>query len=98
MTSGQAYLEHVNLTVPDADKTAAMLCTLFGWGIRWQGAAINGGHSVHVGDDDTYLAVYSPAADLRDADINKNRTGHLNHVGIVVSDLAAVETRVRAAG
>lgn len=33
----QATLEHVNLTVPDPDATAAWLCEVFGWHIRWQG-------------------------------------------------------------
>lgn len=29
-----AILEHVNVTVSDPDKTAAMLCDLFGWHVR----------------------------------------------------------------
>ena len=38
MTSGR--LEHTNITVTDPDKSAAMLSELFGWHIRWQGAAM----------------------------------------------------------
>ena len=33
----QAMLEHVNVTVTDPEKTAALLCELFDWRIRWQG-------------------------------------------------------------
>lgn len=98
MSENQATLEHVNFTVPDANETAAMLCKLFDWKIRWQGPALNGGLSIHVGGDDNYLAVYSPAEGARVADINKMRAGHLNHVGIVVNDLAAVEQKVKALG
>ncbi|KPB02963.1 VOC family protein [Ahrensia marina] len=98
MSENQATLEHVNFTVPDANETAAMLCKLFGWKIRWQGPALNGGLSIHVGGDDNYLAVYSPAEGAGVADINKMRAGHLNHVGIVVIDLAAVEKKVKALG
>ena len=29
----------MNITVPDPDATAALLCELFGWHIRWQGPA-----------------------------------------------------------
>ena len=54
-----ARLEHLNVTVRDPDVTAAMLVDLFGWRVRWQGAAIHGGRSVHVGGADSYLAVYA---------------------------------------
>ncbi|WP_018690075.1 VOC family protein [Ahrensia kielensis] len=98
MPTLHASLEHVNFTVPDASETAAMLCKLFGWKIRWQGPATNGGFSVHVGSDTSYLAVYSPAQGAQVADINKARSGHLNHVGIVVDDLKAVEEKVKSMG
>jgi len=95
-----ARLEHVNVTVADADATAAMLCDLFGWHVRWSGAAIHGGRSLHVGGEDDYLAVYSgpgdaPAAAGPSSYVTK---GGLNHIGVVVDDLDAVEARVRARG
>ena len=57
-------LEHVNYTVSDPDGTAKILCELFGWKIRWQGAAISGGHTVHVGEEESYLALYTPPGTL----------------------------------
>ena len=45
-------IEHVNITVPDPKASAAKLCELFGWHVRWQGDALNGGFTVHVGDED----------------------------------------------
>ncbi len=58
-----AQLEHANLTVSDTAATAVWMQRLFGWHIRWQGPAKDGGHSVHVGTDDQYLAYTHRAAD-----------------------------------
>ncbi len=95
-----ARLEHVNITVKDPDATAAMLSDLFGWEVRWRGAAIHGGHTVHVGSAEDYLAVYTGpgGAPQGQADDSYSLRGGLNHVGIVVEDLDAVEAKVRARG
>ncbi|MEM9583205.1 MAG: VOC family protein [Pseudomonadota bacterium] len=91
-------LEHVNITVSDGQATAAMLETLFGWHIRWQGPAINGGHSLHVGTDDDYLAIYTPDSQLTPPPNSYNHSGGLNHIGVVVDDLDAMEAKVKALG
>jgi len=94
-----AMLEHVNITVSEPLRTAAMLEQLFGWKIRWQGPAKNEGYTVHVGSEDTYLAVYSlggkPSANKL---LSYQTKGGLNHVGIVVDDLDATEELVKQAG
>jgi hypothetical protein len=59
-----AHLEHANYTVSDPLKTAAWMEKLFGWHIRWQGAALGGGFTVHVGSDVHYLALYTPAGSI----------------------------------
>ncbi|MEQ9693967.1 VOC family protein [Shimia sp. SDUM112013] len=91
-------LEHVNVTVPDPKASAAILCDLFGWHIRWEGAAIDNGYSVHVGDADSYLALYAPAKPLEAAGNTYTRIGGLNHVGVVVEDIDTVEEKVKRAG
>lgn len=91
-------LEHVNFTVPDPEATANILCRIFGWHIRWKGEAISGGKSVHVGDDDSYLALYAPPTAVDPAPDNYTTVGGLNHVGVVVDDIDAVEARVSAEG
>ncbi len=91
-------LEHVNITIPDAKATAAKLVDLFGWHIRWEGASMDDGYSVHVGDADTYLALYSPVTTLSDAPKRYTQNAALNHVGVVVDDLDRIEARVTAAG
>ncbi len=86
----EAVLEHVNITVSDPARTAALMEKLFGWKVRWQGPAKAGGHSVHVGTQACYLAVYTNGS--------SPPMGRLNHVGVVVDDLGEAERRVIAAG
>lgn len=93
-----ARLEHLNVTVRDPDATAAMLVEIFGWRLRWQGAAIHGGRSVHLGGADSYLAVYAGLGAQVAAGKSYGLRGGLNHIGIVVDDLDAVEARVKAQG
>lgn len=93
-----ARLEHVNFTVTDPDATAQVLCALFDWHLRWAGDAKNGGRSVHVGESETYLALYSPKRPLQTAADSYLSLGGMNHIGLVVKDLDATEQRVIAAG
>lgn len=93
-----ARLEHVNFTASDPDGTARWLCKVFGWHIRWQGSAIHGGRSVHVGSDDSYVAIFHPGKALEPGSFSYGLTGGLNHIGVVVDDLDATEDRVKAAG
>ncbi len=93
-----ASLEHVNVTVADAAQTAEMLCDLFGWRIRWEGDVMMGGHSKHVGNEESYLAIYSPGDPPDAAGSSYAMRGGLNHIGVVVSDLDAVEEKVKARG
>ncbi len=92
-----ATLEHVNITVSDPEKTAAMLGELFGWKVRWSGPAKDGGVTYHVGNDENYIAIYSKGGHASPGD-SYATPGGLNHIGIVVDDLDATEARVKAAG
>ena len=91
-------LEHVNITVRDPDKTAAMLSKLFDWQIRWQGDSIHGGRTLHVGTADQYVAVYSMPKSNVSNTVSYEQIGGLNHLGIRVNDLDATEQRVLSAG
>ncbi|GAB4355157.1 MAG: hypothetical protein Kow0026_14170 [Oricola sp.] len=93
-----AALEHVNITVSDPLGTANRLCELFGWKIRWQGSAKYEGFTVHVGADDSYLAVYAKGTPGDPAAESYFTRGGLNHVGVTVDDLDAVEEKARAMG
>ena len=90
-------IEHVNVTVSDPDRAARLMAALFGWHVRWQGPARSGGRTIHVGSDDHYIALYSGLGVAYTAD--DFAKGHpLNHIGVEVDDLAAIEAKVLAAG
>ena len=93
-----ATLEHVNFTVSDPKRTAELMCDLFGWKIRWQGDAKLGGYTYHVGGDDSYLAIYSSGDTSASEVSNYHQTNGLNHIGVVVDDLDAIEAKVKARG
>ena len=90
-------LEHVNITVGNSDRSAALIEKLFGWTIRWAGPSINGGRTVHIGTDSQYLALYS-APDSDGAPLAWAKGKPLNHVAVEVDDLDAMERRVLEAG
>ena len=92
-----ARIEHVNVTVRDPDRVAALMQRLFGWRIRWEGPSRDGGRSVHVGGDHDYVALYrGPEAVYGDDPFTKGRP--LNHIGVEVDSLDATERRVVEAG
>ena len=88
-------LEHVNLTVADLARSIDFYTRLLGWRVRWQGTTSAGRAAAHVGNDDTYLALFegggaSPAWDY-------DRVG-FNHVGFRVDDLDAAKARLAELG
>jgi catechol 2,3-dioxygenase-like lactoylglutathione lyase family enzyme len=90
-------IEHVNITVADPERTSALMRALFGWHIRWSGAAQNGGRTIHVGSDEHYLALYTPGGIAQLPGVFA-KGSPLNHIAIEVDDLDATEARVIAAG
>ena len=88
------FLEHVNITVSDPERSSALLQQLCGWHERWRGPSQLGGWTIHVGSERDYLAIYT----------NESRGGPfakgtpLNHVGLVVDDLVEAEKTVVDAG
>jgi catechol 2,3-dioxygenase-like lactoylglutathione lyase family enzyme len=93
-----AFIEHVNLTVSDPERSAKLFHDLFGWRVRWQGPARDGGRTIHVGDDQAYLAVYAEPRAQAVNGLAWEKGAPLNHVGIQVEDLVETERRVIAAG
>jgi catechol 2,3-dioxygenase-like lactoylglutathione lyase family enzyme len=91
----KAFIEHVNITVADPERSANLVANLFGWHIRWQGPSLHGGRTVHVGDDTSYIAYYAEATPYRGP---WKKGDPLQHIAIVVEDLDDIERRVIAAG
>jgi catechol 2,3-dioxygenase-like lactoylglutathione lyase family enzyme len=92
-----ARIEHVNITVTDPGRSADLMHELFGWKVRWEGPSMLGGHTIHVGSEADYLALYTNET-VKTADPRFSKSKPLNHVGVVVDDLDAVEAKVIAAG
>ncbi|GAA0275454.1 hypothetical protein GCM10009127_15080 [Alteraurantiacibacter aestuarii] len=87
-------IEHVNLTVSDIERSADLFRELLGWQQRWRGMAQRGGETIHVGEADTYLALYTDGKDHA----GQQKGKPMNHVGLLVDDLDAAEQMVVAAG
>jgi len=89
-----ATLEHVNLSVSNPDRSARLFIKLFDWHIRWEGPSINGGHTIHVGSEGDYLALYSHES--VQGGFSKGQP--MNHIGFVVDNLETAEEIVIEAG
>ena len=88
------WLEHVNLTVSDPDRSSKLLQDLCGWHERWRGPSQLGGWTIHVGTERDYVALYT-----RDGTAGPYPKGApLNHVALAVDDLDEAERMVIAAG
>lgn len=86
------FLEHVNLSVSDLERSIAFYNELFGFEVRWRGFTSDGQPAAHVGDQRCYLALFQASA-----------PGHLqhdyehvgfNHFGFVVESLENVRERL----
>lgn len=93
----RSFIEHINLSVGNPERTAGYLMRLFGWRIGWRGPAANGGNAIHVGNDHFYLAVY--ALHVGNAGPVHQPSGQpFNKIGLVVDNFDEVERRVVAEG
>ncbi len=89
-----ARLEHVNISVTDGERSAALLEKLTGWHRRWEGPSLDNGRSIHLGDDHAYLAIHtSPRIEG-----SFKKSVPMNHIGIAVDDIAAAEDVIVEAG
>ncbi|UWR24088.1 VOC family protein [Sulfitobacter sp. S190] len=93
-----ARLEHANITVSDPQATAGWMKQIFGWDVRWQGDAMMGGHTIHVGTDAQYIALYSPGDTAKRGTADYSQVAALNHLAVVVDDLDATEEAVKSLG
>lgn len=85
------WLEHVNLTVADLDRSAKFYGELLGLKVRWRReSGSNETPAIHLGDERSYLALFAadPAKAQRLPEPEYGRVG-FNHVGFVVDDLDA---------
>jgi catechol 2,3-dioxygenase-like lactoylglutathione lyase family enzyme len=87
-------LEHANITVSDIERSSKLLRDLCGWEERWRGPSLNDGETIHVGEEFSYIALYTD----RQEHARFTKGVPLNHVGLLVDDLDAAEQVVTEAG
>ncbi|MGH0033353.1 MAG: VOC family protein [Myxococcota bacterium] len=94
-----ARLEHANLCVRDIDEMTRFLRTAFPeFRVRHDGDDPSGGRWVHVGTDDTYLALSQARGELAEAFVPYSRKPGTNHLGYEVGDVEGLRQRLLAAG
>ena len=91
------FLEHVNLTVSDLDRSIDFYCNLLGLRVRWRREAGEDCAAAHVGDDRYYLALFEALPGSGPPPVDYETVG-LNHFGFVVDDLDAARERLVSLG
>ena len=90
------FLEHVNFTVSDLDRSVDFYTRLFGFKVRWKGNLDDGRPAAHIGDDRQYLALFEAASPGQVE--NKMTEVGLNHFGFVVENLDEMKSRLAELG
>ncbi|MDJ0786687.1 MAG: VOC family protein [Myxococcota bacterium] len=94
-----ARLEHANLIVRDLEAELRFIQTAFPeFEVRAEGQSWTGARWLHVGTDDTYLALNEATEEPAEAWVPYAGKPGLNHLGYEVEDAAALRERMRAAG
>lgn len=91
-------LEHANLSVRDVDAALRFVTAAFpDFRVRREGFN-HGRRWLHVGTDDTYLALNEATAEPAEVFEPYSGKPGLNHLGYEVDDVEALRTRLAAAG
>ena len=94
-----AKLEHANLIVRDVDGMIRFLQTAFpDFVVRWEWTTEDAGRSLHIGTEDTYLALNEASRERAAKWVPYSGEPGTNHLGYVVDDVAALHERMTAAG
>jgi len=96
MKNNNVYLEHINITVEDIDKSITFFKTAFP---EFRVRVDNGEGKdrwVHLGNDNTYIAIQQNGKTLKRTK-DYSRSG-INHLGFVVADVKELANRLLKAG
>jgi catechol 2,3-dioxygenase-like lactoylglutathione lyase family enzyme len=86
------FLEHVNMSVANLDRSIDYYRELLGLEVRWRGTTSDGLPAAHIGDERHYLALFE-VGDVERKPADYGRLG-LNHFGFVVDDLDACRAKL----
>ena len=92
-------IEHANLAVRDVDEMIRFLQSAFpDFRVRREGKSWQGARWVHVGTDDTYIALNEASCELAERWVPYSGRPGLNHLGYAVDDVEALRVRLAGAG
>ena len=92
-------LDHANLIVRDMDGMIRFLQTAFpDFEVRGGGTGPTGARWIHIGTENTYIALNEATQDAGESWIPYAGKPGLNHLGFEVDDADAVRHRLGAAG
>ncbi len=92
-------LEHANLVVRNVDEMIQVLKTAFPeFRIRHDGTGKDGKRWVHVGTDETYLALMEANAESERRWVPYSGEPGVNHLAYEVDDVDALRARLKEAG
>lgn len=86
------YLEHANITVNDLEGAITFFQTAFPH-FKVRGAGDEGRKWVHLGDDDTYIAINQALSTDQKVVKNYDQAG-INHIGFVVPNVSEIADRL----
>lgn len=96
MRTQNIYLEHANITVNDLQGAIKFFQTAFPH-FKIRGGGNDMREWIHLGDDDTYIAInQAKQSDLK-ADKNYDSIG-INHLGFVVQDVEEIANNLLSNG
>ncbi len=94
-------VEHVNITVGDITEAVNFLTTAMPeFAIRGEGDSESNGktyHWIHIGTDESYVALQGPTANTR-ASLERYADVGTNHIGFVVEDINKVVKNLTQSG
>ncbi len=92
-------LEHANMSVRDIDVMIRFLQAAFPeFRVRGEGTSANGARWVHVGTDETYIALNPATVEPEKQWVPYTGELGVNHLAYEVDDVEAVHSRLTAAG
>jgi len=92
-------MEHANLCVRDVDEMTRFLRTAFPeFRLRGAGDNLFGARWVHLGTDDTYLALVASLEEPAEPWVPYSQKPGTNHLGYEVGDVEALRRRLLDAG
>jgi len=92
-------LEHANIGVRELEGMIRFVQTAFpDFRVRGEGLNLQGGRWLHLGDDETYLALNEASEAAGEPWVPYAGKPGLNHLGFEVEDVEALRIRLQAAG